>query len=139
MKSSNLHHAGFRLLAMKLLSERLEHVYRLRPELEGERGQTGLRRASGATKSVVNQWLVDKIKSIDIRYALNIEKALGINHIWLMTGEGEPELKSPGLSSAESDLLQAFRAASDAERDLFESIARSVRRRLLAESSVNKA
>jgi len=75
---------------MNALSDRLEHIYRTVPSLEGERGQTGLVRASGASKSVVNQWLTGKIKSIDIRYALNIERELGFSHIWLMTGEGEP-------------------------------------------------
>jgi phage repressor protein C with HTH and peptisase S24 domain len=75
---------------MQTLADRLETIYRERPELEGERGQTGLVKASGASKSVVNQWLTGKIKSIDIRYALNIERELGFSHIWLMTGEGEP-------------------------------------------------
>lgn len=75
---------------MNLLSERLEHIYREMPDLEGERGQTGLVKASGASKSVVNQWLTGKIKSIDIRYALNIERELGFSHIWLMTGDGDP-------------------------------------------------
>jgi len=79
---------------MKLLSERLDHIHHLLPDLEGERGQTGLVKASGASKSVVNQWLAGKIKSIDIRYALNIEHALGISHIWLMTGDGDP-MESP--------------------------------------------
>jgi phage repressor protein C with HTH and peptisase S24 domain len=75
---------------MQTLADRLETIYRERPELEGERGQTGLVKSSGASKSVVNQWLTGKIKSIDIRYALNIERELGFSHIWLMTGEGEP-------------------------------------------------
>ncbi|MBW8900412.1 MAG: hypothetical protein JF619_20305, partial [Massilia sp.] len=75
---------------MKLLSDRLDYLYRSAPHLEGERGQTGLVKASGASKSVVNQWLTGKIKSMDIRYALNIERALGVSHIWLMTGEGDP-------------------------------------------------
>ncbi|MEC5164044.1 LexA family transcriptional regulator [Janthinobacterium sp. CG_S6] len=75
---------------MNLLSERLAHIYSLRSDLEGERGQSGLVKASGASKSVVNQWLNDKIKSIDIRYALAIERELGFSHIWLMTGDGEP-------------------------------------------------
>jgi len=75
---------------MNLLSERLDHIYRSTPQLEGERGQTGLVKASGASKSVVNQWLTGKIKSMDIRYALNIERELGFSHIWLMTGDGDP-------------------------------------------------
>jgi len=75
---------------MNLLSDRLDHIYRANPQLEGERGQTGLVKASGASKSVVNQWLTGKIKSMDIRYALNIERELGFSHVWLMTGEGDP-------------------------------------------------
>jgi phage repressor protein C with HTH and peptisase S24 domain len=75
---------------MHTLADRLEHIYRTVPSLEGERGQTGLVKASRASKSVVNQWLTGKIKSMDIRYALNIERELGFSHIWLMTGEGEP-------------------------------------------------
>lgn len=75
---------------MNLLSDRLDYVHRTMPQLEGERGQTGLVKASGASKSVVNQWLTGKIKSMDIRYALNLERELGISHIWLMTGDGDP-------------------------------------------------
>jgi phage repressor protein C with HTH and peptisase S24 domain len=75
---------------MNSLSERLDTIYRAMPELEGERGQTSLVKASGASKSVVNQWLTGKIKSMDIRYALNLERELGVSHIWLMTGEGDP-------------------------------------------------
>jgi phage repressor protein C with HTH and peptisase S24 domain len=75
---------------MNLLTDRLDHLYRTMPALEGERGQTGLVKASGASKSVVNQWLTGKIKSMDIRYALRLERALGVSHIWLMTGEGDP-------------------------------------------------
>jgi len=78
------------MLNMNLLSDRLDYLYHSTPHLEGERGQTGLVKASGASKSVVNQWLTGKIKSMDIRYALNIERALGVSHIWLMTGEGDP-------------------------------------------------
>jgi len=78
------------MLNMNLLSDRLDHIYRTTPQLEGERGQTGLVKASGASKSVVNQWLTGKIKSMDIRYALSIERELGFSHIWLMTGEGDP-------------------------------------------------
>jgi phage repressor protein C with HTH and peptisase S24 domain len=74
---------------MNSLSERLHVIHRDVPQLEGERGQTGLVKASGASKSVVNQWLTGKIKSMDIRYALSIERELGFSHIWLMTGEGD--------------------------------------------------
>jgi phage repressor protein C with HTH and peptisase S24 domain len=75
---------------MNLLSQRLDYIHREMPALEGERGQSGLVKASGASKSVVNQWMTGKIKSMDIRYALAIERELGFSHIWLMTGEGVP-------------------------------------------------
>ena len=74
---------------MNSLAERLNLIHHDMPQLEGERGQTGLVKASGASKSVVNQWLTGKIKSMDIRYALNIERELGISHIWLMIGVGD--------------------------------------------------
>jgi hypothetical protein len=77
------------MLNMNSLAERLHVIHRDLPQLEGERGQTGLVKASGASKSVVNQWLTGKIKSMDIRYALNLERELGFSHIWLMTGEGD--------------------------------------------------
>lgn len=89
-ESSTLNHALFRMLNMNLLSDRLSYIYDEMPTLEGERGQIGLVKASGASKSVVNQWITGKIKSMDIRYALNIERELGFSHIWLMTGEGDP-------------------------------------------------
>lgn len=122
---------------MELLTERLAHLYKLRPELEGERGQTGLVKASGASKSVVNQWLSGGIKKMAIEYALEIERSLGFCHIWLMTGKGPVEVKDlpAGLSSNEEVLLAAYRAANDTERDLFDSITRAVRRRLGAEPS----
>lgn len=124
---------------MKLLSERLAHIYSERPELEGERGQIGLVRASGASKSVVNQWLNDKIKSIDILYALRIEESLGYSHIWLMTGFGDPLAKPgarisvvepskpepPRLTLAtprELDLLDLYRRSTDrGQAEIFES------------------
>lgn len=75
---------------MNLLSDRLRYIYEQTPGLEGELGQIDLVKASGASKSVVNQWITGKIKSMDIKYALNIERELGYSHIWLMTGEGDP-------------------------------------------------
>jgi transcriptional regulator with XRE-family HTH domain len=89
--SSTLNEQVFSILNMNLLSDRLAHIYTECPNLEGERGQIGLVKASGASRAMVNQWLSDKIKSIGIRYALNIERNLGYSHIWLMTGDGDPK------------------------------------------------
>lgn len=74
---------------MKLLQDRLAYIYKeYRPELEGEKGQIGLVNASGASKSLVNQWVSGAQKSISIERALQIEAKLGISHVWLMTGIG---------------------------------------------------
>lgn len=101
MASSTLNHEGFSILHMSLLSERLARVYADLPDLEGERGQIGLVKASGASKSVVNQWLNGKIKSLDILYALAMEKNLGYSHIWLMAGIGEPMVKPAAQDATE--------------------------------------
>ncbi len=84
-----------RIPVMKLLTERLAALYGAIPNLQGDRGQIGISKASGASRSVVNQWLNGTIKSMDINYALRIESSLGVSHIWLMTGMG-PILTSPG-------------------------------------------
>lgn len=113
---------------MNNLIQRLAHLYDLKPELEGERGQIGLVKASGASKSVVNQWLSGAIKSIAIEYALKIEANLGISHVWLMAGIGEV-LAAPGkviiiegaptepmmtlATAKEMTLLDLFRRSTD--------------------------
>ncbi|MYM31509.1 hypothetical protein GTP58_24555 [Duganella sp. CY15W] len=96
-------------------------------------GQTALVEASGASKSVVNQWLSGKIKSIDIRFALAIERNSGYSHVWLMTGEGEKKLDASKIiyvdrivqqqptyswiSTAEARLLTLYRTTDDDGRD----------------------
>lgn len=74
---------------------------------DGTGGQVALAAAAGASKSVVNQWLAGKIKSIDINYALEIERSLGYNHIWLMIGKGPR--KHSERSQAEWDEIRATR------------------------------
>ncbi|WP_051516910.1 transcriptional regulator [Herbaspirillum sp. RV1423] len=69
---------------MTTLSERIEQILKERPDL----GQSGIVEASGASKSVVNQWLDGKIKSMRLDYALKIEQKLGYDHVWLVLGEG---------------------------------------------------
>jgi len=146
----------FRILNMNLLSERLAYVYKERPDLEGDRGQTGLVRASGASRAVVNQWLNDKIKSMDILYALQIENTLGFSHIWLMTGLGEPMAK-PGArisligkadqeqtrltlaTSDELDLLDLYRRSTDRGRDEIQRAARLTPKRNIAGLGSNEA
>lgn len=141
---------------MKLLSERLAYVYKERSDLEGEKGQIGIVRASGASKSVVNQWLTDKIKSMDILYALRIEEALGFSHIWLMTGLGEPMAKpgarislieqskpeQPRLTLAtpdELDLLDLYRRSTDRGRVEIKDTAKLAPKRPIAGLASDKA
>ncbi|WP_171939048.1 helix-turn-helix domain-containing protein [Herbaspirillum rubrisubalbicans] len=69
---------------MTTLSERIEKILSEHPAL----GQSGLAEAAGASKSVVNQWMDGKIKSMRLDYALKIERRLGYDHVWLVLGEG---------------------------------------------------
>jgi hypothetical protein len=142
---------------MNLLSERLAYVYEQKPDLEGEQGQSGLVRASGASKSVVNQWLTGKIKSMDILYALRIEENLGFSHIWLMTGLGEPmakpgariqlvdqgKIEQPRLTLAlpdELDLLDQYRRSTDRGRIEIQNSAKlAPKRRPIAGLGENEA
>lgn len=138
---------------MKMLQERLAYVYEQRPDLEGEKGQIGLVRASGASKSVVNQWISGGIKSMDIMYALRVEESLGFSHIWLMTGQGDPMAKpgerislgrdeQPRMTLAtpkELDLLDLYRRSTDrGQADIFDAAEIAPKRRS-ADLSVHKA
>ncbi|MCZ4065919.1 hypothetical protein NB636_08115 [Oxalobacter aliiformigenes] len=78
---------------MNLLSTRIKYI--LDNEFQGDvhGKQIQLSKIAGASKSVVNQWISDRIKSLNIDYALNIEKKLGYDHIWLITGKGPIKLK----------------------------------------------
>jgi hypothetical protein len=127
---------------MKLLFERLAYIYTRRPDLDGEKGQSGLVRVSGATKSVVNQWVTGKIKSMDIRYALNIERELGFSHIWLMTGDGSPVVERATRSEQSSNMglrietaeemriLTAYRISDQLGRRAFEATTDAVLARM---------
>ena len=78
---------------MNLLSTRIRYI--LDNDFSGDvyGRQIQLSKISGASKSVVNQWINDRIKSLNIDYALNIEKKLGYDHVWLITGKGSMKLK----------------------------------------------
>lgn len=92
---------------MKLLIDRIQLVLRESSQLGGVEGQAGLAKAAGASKSVVNQWLHGSIKTMGIDYALNLEEALGYNHVWLMTGRGEILIESqakPAMAPLDKDI-----------------------------------
>lgn len=66
-------------------------------------------------------------------------KALKVNAYYLETGIGPKEYVEHGApaetNTQEEELLAAYRSANAAERDLFESIMRSVLRRISAEGA----
>ena len=141
MESSILNPILFRILNMKRLQERFAHIYKMRPDLEGKNGQIGIVRASGASKSLVNQWVNGVQESISIESALQIEANLGFSHIWLMTGIGDP-LAKPGqvvmlppsapaeplmtlATPKELELLDLFRRSTDdGQLDIFRMAAK---------------
>lgn len=90
--SSTLNNNLFSILNMKLLSERVQFILK-----DAKIDQTQLGDHAGASRSVVSQWLDGKIKSMSLKYALEIERKLGYNHIWLMINEGAR--KNPGDQS----------------------------------------
>lgn len=97
-------------------------------------------KASGASKSVVNQWLSGKIKSIDINYALAIERELGISHIWLMTGSGEPErMETLKLSSDEARLLSVYRRLEPRDQQVVLRLAETIAAEVEAAATQLKA
>lgn len=98
----------FSILDMNLLSDRIKQIQDENPDLE----QVGLVKISGASKSVVNQWIDGKIKSMRLDFALNIERELGYSHIWLVLGEGDPKQKILPVSADEAELITDYRAAN---------------------------
>lgn len=104
---------------MDSLIKRLEFLYKeITPPLEGHKGQIGLVKASGASKSVVNQWLSGGIKTIKIKYALAIEKDLKVSHTWLMTGKGAFLVSDEHLAIPDQDATQRLTLATLEELDL---------------------
>jgi len=89
---------------MTTLSERIDKILQDLPKM----GQAGLAIAAGASKSVVNQWLDGKIKSMRLDYALNIEKSLGYDHVWLVLGDGHEKKITKGWPFSIS--FEAFQA-----------------------------
>jgi transcriptional regulator with XRE-family HTH domain len=67
-----------------------ERVEKMMTDLSVDQPQFG--QISGASKSVVNQWLCGKIKTISAEYAYRIQKSKGYSAQWIQTGEGEPKV-----------------------------------------------
>lgn len=92
MDASTLNPMPVSLPRMSRPSERIQELMR-----DMDWGQSDVARASGASKSVVSQWLTDRIKSIDARYAFALQRATGISAEWVQLGTGPKRL--PGTAS----------------------------------------
>ncbi|MGA4275602.1 helix-turn-helix domain-containing protein [Ralstonia nicotianae] len=66
-----------------MLSERIQTVLD-----EQQLDQPALGKVAGVTKATVNQWLLGKIKSIKMEYAVRIQERYGYNTSWLVLGTG---------------------------------------------------
>ena len=97
-------------------------------------------RASGASISVVSQWLSGAIKSMRLDFALNVEDATGYSHVWLMIGKGERKQVRPlsfaDLSGMEAQLLMFYRSLSEEKKHELEAIANRMATELAAIPSV---
>lgn len=87
---------------MSTLSVRIELVLKECALCLGREPQAALAKLAGTSNSVVSQWLSGGIKSMALKYALNIERNLGYNHIWLMIGSGAKETADKTNSSPSS-------------------------------------
>jgi hypothetical protein len=148
MSSSQLSYLisnSFTLANMDTLSERIQTILDECEDRLGENQQAALGRIAGASNSVVSQWMNGKIKSMDPKYAFNIEKQLGYNGYWLMLGKPHSKMKpeepaeqapngTPMFSAAERALLYvdvfelrlitAYREATELGRAGIEEAAR---------------
>lgn len=116
---------------MKLLTDRIHLIMR-----EAGIEQADLVEASGASYSVVGQWISGDIKSMRLDYALGIERNLGYSHIWLMINEGPKKALDGGQAPAtlnrelmfNSDevieLLVTFQGCDPEDRDAILAFAR---------------
>ncbi|XLV70958.1 helix-turn-helix domain-containing protein (plasmid) [Ralstonia syzygii subsp. celebesensis] len=66
-----------------MLSERIQTVLD-----EQQLDQPALGKVAGVTKATVNQWLLGKIKSLKMEYAVRIQERYGYNTSWLVLGTG---------------------------------------------------
>lgn len=73
--------------------------------------QPGLAAKMGTSKSVVNQWLSGKIKSMAPEYAFKFQRSTGYLPEWLMLGTG-PEKALP----EEAELIETYRSMKPHER-----------------------
>jgi len=84
-------------------------------------------RATGASASVVSQWMSGAIKSMRLDFALNLEQATGYSHVWMVLGKGERKASKPlsfaELTGMEAQLLMFYRSLPEHKRHELEAIA----------------
>lgn len=113
MQSSKLDEIFTMLLTMHTIVDRFSVIFQEHPELRERGGQNRLVEMTGASKSVVSQWLNQDIKTVRLEYALGLERHLGYSHIWLMIGEGEKMAQKskfiPIKDEKEQTLIETYR------------------------------
>lgn len=103
---------------MTHLSYRMNQILLEQPELN----QSKLAKISGASRGLVNHWVTGKVESMNIEYALRIEKKLGYCHIWLMVGRGKKLRNERSLDPRFVNLVQALENLEDHKLDQVKAI-----------------
>lgn len=75
--------------------------------------QPSFAKIAGTTKSVVNQWLTGKIKSIAPEYAYNIAKNTDFCPEWIMLGRGAQQTGKKNQSNSPSTVTLKPKTARD--------------------------
>lgn len=86
--SSTLYPDEFSVLDMETtVSERVDRMMKALGV-----DQVAFAKLAGASKSVVNQWILGGIKSISGDYAYTLQKNTGYNAEWIQTGNGDEKV-----------------------------------------------
>lgn len=71
---------------MKTTAERVQHMMEVLNVKQIEFAEL-----SGASRSLVNQWLSGRIKTIDAKFAFELEDKTHFNARWIILGQGAPK------------------------------------------------
>lgn len=61
-----------------------------------------LAKLTGASKSIVHQWLTGRIKSISAKYAYKLEEKTGYSAKWIQLGDGPPRFSQAMVHTIET-------------------------------------
>jgi len=87
------------------LSERIHKVIE-----EQHIDQPTLAKVAGVTKATVNQWLLGKIKSIKMEYAVRIQERYGYSTSWLVLDRGPEKLAAWPFATVDQDTFNQLPA-----------------------------